>query len=384
MGFKNSAFYKFMSGSTPESKKALSWFQNTFGSLLAKLTGSAMTGAEREASDTSLRNSQILAEEDFQRKKDFYEQYESPQALVRQYSQAGINPMAVFGNGGSVSASGGVGTGSAQASTDSGGSLLQSLIGTFTQMHNMSEQRQLDKFLGSSKLDIDNFNAQTRRIEAQNYGKYLEQLTIGQQQKNDTFYTMFGLEQSKIEADISLKNAQTEYFVQVASSETVRRQLMQSGIELNNVNAAVAAVQKAILAAQSKYSDKYFKAVAEMQEAESSVSQANAGVVGKLSENGLLYHGAAAQIADMIFQAGMDQDIWEGDAFKQAVAGKMTKKDWTQGVLGLLKTLVGAGAVIGAGALRTAGRAVIPPMVWSPDAQRGFYNATGTRYNEPI
>ena len=366
--------------------KGLQSLMNTVGksidNVIKQTTGLGMTDKEKELSDTSLQNARTLANEDYERKIDFYERFESPEAQVRQYNAAGLNPALMYQNGASVSASGGVGSGSASAQDATGalGSVLGSVLGMVSKM----KQIETDRLLGSSRLDIDRYEAQTRRYQAQNYSAYLAEMTRGKQMENDTFYSMFGLRQQEIEANVSMKNAQTEYFVQVASSEVTRRQLMASGIRLNDANVAIASVQKAILVAQSMYSDRYFKAVADLQEAEARMGNIDAGVYERLNEKDLLYHSAAADLADMIFRAGMDKDIWEGDAFKKAISGEMTKKDWSQAVIGLLKTLVGAGAVVGAGALRSASRAIAPPMVMSPGMQYQYYQAVGSRYDTTL
>lgn len=329
-------------------------------SLFNQVTASGATGRDKELSDISFQNARQLANEDYERKIDFYEQFESPAAMVRQYKDAGLNPALMYGNGASVSASGGVGTGSAQAADASSalGSVLSSILGAAMQ----SKRIETDRILTSDRNDIDRFEAQTRRAQAENYAAYLRELTRGKQMENDTFYSMFGLRQQEIESNIALKNSQTEYFVQVANSEGVRRQLMQSGIRLNDASTAVAEVQKAILEAQAKYSDKYFKALADVQDAMSRVSNIDAGVYERMNDKDLLYHGSVAELANMIFNAGMTKDIWEGDAFKKSVSGKMTDKDWTQTVIGVLKALVAGGAVVGATALRASSRAIVPPM----------------------
>ena len=84
-----SAYYT--NKSAQEIMDFLKPFFQVIPNFLKKISGSGMTDAEKEASDTSLRNSQILAQEDYQRKIDFYERYESPEALMQQYKYAGLN-----------------------------------------------------------------------------------------------------------------------------------------------------------------------------------------------------------------------------------------------------------------------------------------------------
>ena len=96
-----SAYYT--NKSAQEIMDFLKPFFQVIPNFLKKISGSGMTDAEKEASDTSLRNAQILADEDYQRKIDFYERYESPEAQVLQYKSAGLNTALMFGNGASFS-----------------------------------------------------------------------------------------------------------------------------------------------------------------------------------------------------------------------------------------------------------------------------------------
>lgn len=316
-----------------------------------KLTGADATDAE-------------LANIDYQNEwsEDMYNKYYSPEQQLKSqaagFDAIGLNRMLMAGNSpGATSPSSG--SASSGAASPLG---IMDAISSLLGVRNQRTKLKQDWALESEHLSNEKFANETRRLEAENYGEYLRILGQGQQQKNDAFWTMFGLDVQEKESNIGLKNAQQEYFWQVANSESVRRRLMESGIEVNNMSVAIQSVQKAILEAQSKYSDKYFSAVAELARIQQESAGIDLGVKNQLNEKKLLYHGAVAEIAEMIFQAGMSQDIWEGDAFKQAVSGKMTKKDWTQSVMGLLKTLIAGGAAIGVAGLRVGAKAIVPPF----------------------
>lgn len=120
------------------------WFAKVFGPIfdnlgsyfdnwLKQVSGSGITQRDTEVADKSLDNTRILNEEEYDRKIDFFERFESPAARVRQYKEAGLNPMLLAGNGASVSASGGVGSaGSAPASGTGDGAtpgILSSMLG---------------------------------------------------------------------------------------------------------------------------------------------------------------------------------------------------------------------------------------------------------------
>lgn len=345
-------------------------------SYIAKVTGTAMTNAERQMAATSLRNQQTLNQEEYDRKIDFYERFESPEAQVRQYKEAGLNPMLLAGSGAGAAASGGVGSaGSAPAQSVPMADILGSILGF------MTKKKQLDQ-----EKALREYENETHRLQVDNYGAYLAALTAGQEQKNSVFFEAFGVDMQGKEADIKAKEAQANYLNEVAGSEVVRRALMESGIRLNDSVTAINVIQKAVIKAQEKYSDRYFKAIAEISEAQATIEGINASVESKLAENGkeYQYHARVAECADMIFKAGMDLDIWEGEAFKKAVSGEMTKKDWTGAVVSVLKTLIGAGAVVGASALRSSARGIVPPSPWTPQQQYQFYNATGYRFDATL
>lgn len=355
-------------------------FAGVVENLLKQVTQSGATGRDQELADISLANQQQLNEEDYQRKIDFYERYESYPAQVRQMKQAGLNPAMMYGGSPSASASGGIGAGSADASASSAGqlgSLLTGILGAATKM----EQINTDRALTSDANDIRRYQAETERQNVVNYGKYLEALTTGQNQRNDVFYQLFDLQVRETEGKIVLSASQARYFDEVANSEFTRRALMESGINLNDKQAALLGVQKAIAEAQAKYAERYFKAVADVQELIADMTRIDKQNYERLNEKDLLYQGAVAELANLIFDAGMKLDVWEGEAFKKSISGEMTKKDWTQAVMGVIKSIIAGGAVVGASAIRSAARGIVPPQVWSPQQQYMFYNATGSRYD---
>lgn len=166
-----------------------SWFKKT--------TGSGMTNAEQEIAATSLRNQQILNQEEYDRKIDFFERFESPAAQVRQYKEAGLNPMLLAGSGAGAAASGGVGSaGSAPAQSSSMVDFLGSILGF------VFKKKQLDQ-----EKSLREYENETHRIQATNYGAYLAALTKGQEQKNDTFWEAFGVDMQGKEADIKAKES---------------------------------------------------------------------------------------------------------------------------------------------------------------------------------
>ena len=162
MSFYNSAFYKFMTGQSSASKKLLNVLGRVIDNLSKKYGGTGLTEREKEDADLQLHNQQILNEEEYERKVQFYQRFESPEAQVRQYQAAGLNPALMYGSGAGVSASGGIGTpGSAAApQMESGGlTALMGMMSTMAQMQALKRQTDADVRLKSSQAlgnELDN------------------------------------------------------------------------------------------------------------------------------------------------------------------------------------------------------------------------------------
>ena len=318
--------------------------------LVKQMTGTGATDREKEISDMSLHNQQILNQEDYDRKVEFYEKYESPQALTRQYQQAGINPALMYQGAPSVSASGGIGAGSASAS-DAGttfAGILSAVLGGMTKFKQIKQDREMF----DDNYSLNQFKAETDRMQVENYGKYLSELTRGAQYNNDTFFQLFGAKIGNLEADTALKGQQNNYLVSMMQSEQVRRSLMESGIRVNDAQKAAIDVQRMMNEAALKYSDQYYKAVADVQSAAARMAQIDVTNYEKLQSEGRLYESACAELADVIIKAGMDADIYTGDAFSKQVEGKMTRKDLTQMLTKLFGSLAAVGAGVGVAAMR--------------------------------
>lgn len=127
------------------------------------ITGDGMTDAQREKVDTETQAQNWLNEHDYDRKIDFYERFESPAAQVRQYKAAGINPALMYESSPGVSASGGVGPGSAGSAGDSSVEVA-SLLGVLGNLFNIQVQaklrnRQLDieQALGEQRIAVDKY-----------------------------------------------------------------------------------------------------------------------------------------------------------------------------------------------------------------------------------
>lgn len=143
---------------------------NGIGSFWKKITGLGTTGSEREAMDFNSEQAQINrefqsaeAQKARQWQQDFFTKYQSPQAQVRQYQEAGLNPALMYGRGVTpVSAS--------SASNGPSGDSAS------VQMPAVDSSSLLQMLFGAAKLpsEIDLLNAQAEDFRASATGKNIE------------------------------------------------------------------------------------------------------------------------------------------------------------------------------------------------------------------
>lgn len=197
-------------------KKFSSWLSKTLGvgklgdylsdvaSNYAKKYGeTGLTDREKETVDYQTGAQTMLNEQEYDRKIDFYERFESPEARVRQFKEAGLNPMLLAGNGASVSASGGAGTpGSAAAPSSSEGGLA-SIIGTIMQVKNFKLQQQQAR----SEILERETRTSAQRIE----NKYREQRLAMEFEKLKAERDKVVADTANVRANLPLILANTEY-----------------------------------------------------------------------------------------------------------------------------------------------------------------------------
>lgn len=150
-------------GITSNGKPVFSQVGDVVENLIKGSTGSGLTDAQIEKLRTETDAQNWLNEQDYDRKIDFYERFESPAAQVAQYKAAGINPALMYQSAPGVSASGGVGAGSAGSAGDSGvdvGSLL-ALLGNMANVKAnfdlRTRQMDIEKSLGEQRIALDKY-----------------------------------------------------------------------------------------------------------------------------------------------------------------------------------------------------------------------------------
>lgn len=143
---------------------------NGIGNFWKKITGLGTTDSEREVMDFNSEQAQINrdfqsaeAQKARQWQQDFFTKYQSPQAQVRQYQEAGLNPALMYARGVTP----------VSASSASNGSTGDSAS---VQMPAVDSSSLLQILFGAAKLpsEIDLLNAQADDFRASATGKNIE------------------------------------------------------------------------------------------------------------------------------------------------------------------------------------------------------------------
>lgn len=260
-----------------------------------------------------------------QHQEDFYNQYQSPQAMVRQYQDAGLNPALMFGKGGSFStpvAQGQIPTGAMPNST---GSFDVPMNGFIEDIFNTLNLRTA---LKQEKLENLNIAAdtglkqqQTKLLKAEEMKLYHEVINLCETNK-------------KIKAEIKTEaarklniEANTELTTQQAVSEVVRQNMMEAEILLKGVQVAWTTADTALKGVQKQAYDKQMQLTDEqiktevqrrinMELEEVGLDLRNLGLdidnQGKLiTLDGKIVETEEAALKNAIYQnSGIDPDSW--------------------------------------------------------------------------
>lgn len=199
-------------------------------SLWNKSTGSDLTSAERQTMDWSAQQAEAnryfqSAEADKARQwqEDYYNQYESPQARIRQYEDAGLNPALLYGSqlgsGSAPSTSVPAGDSASVGLPSSGAGDLLSFIGQMMSI--------------KSLIDNNNAGAEAKRAEADN--KRVD--TKLKEQQYEWQPKLFRSEIGKNEANASNLLAGVKVAEEQVNKLIADQNLMSSQINLNEQEA---------------------------------------------------------------------------------------------------------------------------------------------------
>lgn len=191
------------------------WKTKVVGSsIYNKVTGDALTGAEREANSFSAEQAQL--ERDWQ--EEMYLKYNSPSALMSQYREAGLNPALMYGQNvaGNMSANA---SAPSSVTPDSGSSLanIVDIIGLKSQID-----------LNKANARLANSNANVQDTENKWRDKLLDLTAQGKELANKLTNEQIRKTASEvlnIDADKLLKDAQIE-------NEIIRKYVQRADVYL--------------------------------------------------------------------------------------------------------------------------------------------------------
>ena len=206
------------------------------GNFWRKITGLGSTSSEREAMDFNSEQAQINrefqsaeAQKARQWQQDFYTKYQSPQAQVRQFQEAGLNPALMYGRGVTpVSAS--------SASNGPSGDSAS------VQMPAVDSSSLLQMLFGAAKLpsEIDLLDAQAEDFRASATGKNIENA-----------YSPQILEQNLQKGELDILNTQSAIV-----TAQYQWALMSSQEQLNIVKASLTEAQISDVLASASLKEK--------------------------------------------------------------------------------------------------------------------------------
>lgn len=242
-------------------RKAGKWLKGVgkgIASLWNKATGSDLTNAERQTMDWNAAQSQenrnfqsAEAEKARQWQEDYYQQYESPQARIRQYEEAGLNPSLLYGqnigSGTAPSTSVPAGDSASVGLPSSGAGDLLSFIGQMMSIKSLINKNNADA--DNASADADNkradtdlkkqqkewnpklFQSEIHKNEA-NAANLLAGVKVAEEQVNKLI-----ADENLIASQINLNEQQAQLILQQCNKtaiEAANERLKSAGIKANN------------------------------------------------------------------------------------------------------------------------------------------------------
>lgn len=242
-------------------RKAGRWLKGVakgISSLWNKSTGSDLTNAERQTMDWNAQQAEVNrsfqsaeAEKARQWQEDYYNQYESPQARIRQYEDAGLNPALLYGSqlgsGSAPSTSVPAGDSASVGLPSSGAGDLLSFIGQMMSIKSLINNNNAGA--DAKRAEADNKRADTKLKEQQyqwnpklfqsevhkneaNASNLLAGVKVAEEQVNKLI-----ADQNLISSQINLNEQEAQLILQQCNKtaiEAANERLRSQGIKANN------------------------------------------------------------------------------------------------------------------------------------------------------
>lgn len=228
---------------------------------LGKYAGTGLTDADKEANDFTAKEAQKQrdwesseAEIAYERQREFYQDFQSPQAQIQQYQEAGLNPALMYGNGAGVASP-------ISAPQGSGGAAAQSVkpdSGDLAQLISLMAN------IGFRKKELD---AEVKLKGAQT--NYYDALATGQGNENDTFFDKFEL--WKQTQNKNLAEIDSRIFLNSADAELKRQNISESEARTTLLH-----YQGLVARSEAKYADKLNESLLSLRSSAEELNKANA------------------------------------------------------------------------------------------------------------
>lgn len=242
-------------------RKAGHWLKGVgkgISSLWNKATGSDLTNAERQTMDWNAQQAEANrsfqsaeAEKARQWQEDYYNQFESPQARIRQYEEAGLNPALLYGSQ--------LGTGNAPATSvpsgdsasvglpSSGAGDLLSFIGQMMSIKSMINNNNAGA--DAKRADAENKRADTElKLQQKEWNPKLFQSEINRNEANaanllagvkvaEEQVNKLIADQNLISSQMNLNEQEAQLILQQCNKtaiEAANERIKSAGIKANN------------------------------------------------------------------------------------------------------------------------------------------------------
>lgn len=292
-------------GSTPSFLKSL---QTLFPAIINRISAEHLTGAEREANEFSASQAELA----YQRQREFYNDFQSPQSMVNQYRDAGLNPALMYGSG--ASASSAIGSSAPSSVNPQGGSIDPvQLIGTIAGLRLRAKEVKAETDLKASNSyylreqgDLirkqNNIFYQQWQLEQEIRGANLNSI------KENTLWTISRnqLTQAQI-SETEAKTAKTHWEALTAKvSYDFAEEMNQSLIDLRRAQIAYQNAETRLANVSSDIKEQELKELKETYEARKATINSQmrkAAAEAGISENELEYWMTGKSLEAMSIQA---------------------------------------------------------------------------------
>lgn len=323
-----------------------------YENLFNKYSEQDMTDAQKNKLYAEDKVADENREAEYALKEKWYNDYESPEAMVNQYKAAGLNPMMLAGGGASVSATSAPSTNAASAGSPASPDVLGLL------MDSLFKKREMDMNAGFRERELDQHDEELRiqREVAEAGVNKSNAETEGINIQNKNLQDLLDLQKGELKEKINFLGQQIE-------TEPVKRALLRAEVGVQKAREGLIKYQGAFAKAQAKYGDKYWSALVRGSELQNEllVTQNKFQSTLLLQELAINTKQLSLMTLDAIHK-GYENKYYESDRKYNRVVGGISAGASALQAIGSV-ALGGAGLAASAGmkALGTATKFGAPP-----------------------